>query len=66
MGYRIKEVREELGMTQEELEKKSGVSRVTISGLENGTTRNTTTGTLLKLATALDTTIDRIFYADGV
>lgn len=66
MGYRIKEVREKLGMTQEELEKKSGVSRVTISGLENGTTRNTTTGTLLKLATALDTTIDRIFYADGV
>ena len=66
MGYRIKEVREKLGMTQEELEKKSGVSRVTISGLENGTTRNTTTGTLLKLATALDTTIDRIFYVDGV
>lgn len=66
MGYRIKEVREQLGMTQEELEKKSGVSRVTISGLENGTTRNTTTGTLLKLATALETTVDRIFYADGV
>lgn len=66
MGYRIKEVREQLGMTQEDLEKKSGVSRVTISGLENGTTRNTTTGTLLKLATALGTTIDRIFYADSV
>lgn len=66
MGYRIKEVREERGMTQEELEKKSGVSRVTISGLENGTTRNTTTGTLLKIANALDTTIDRIFYAESV
>lgn len=66
MGYRIKEVREQLGMTQEELEKKSGVSRGTISGLENGTMRNTTTGTLLKLASALETTVDRIFYADIV
>lgn len=66
MRYRIKEVREQLGMTQEELEKKSGVSRGTISGLENGTMRNTTTGTLLKLASALDTTVDRIFYADSV
>ena len=66
MGYRIKEEREALGMTQEELERKSGVSRVTISGLENGTTRNTTTGTLLKLAAALNTTIDRIFFADDV
>lgn len=66
MAYKVKELRKKRGMTQEELEQKSGVSRVTISGLENGTERNTTTETLLKLASALDTTIDQIFYVDNV
>ncbi len=61
MGYRIKEVREEKRMTQEELAIKSGVSRGTISALENGTARNTTSKTLLALATALETTVDQIF-----
>jgi transcriptional regulator with XRE-family HTH domain len=66
MGYRIKERREELGMTQEELEEKSGVSRAIISGLENDAKRNTTTLTLVKIANALDTTVDHIFFADDV
>lgn len=66
MGYKIKEMREAKGMTQEELEAKSGVSRVTISGLENGTERNTTSKTLVKIARALDCTIEQIFFADGV
>lgn len=66
MAYKVKELRKKRGMTQEELEQKSGVSRVTISSLENGTERNTTTETLLKLATALDTTIDQIFYVESV
>ena len=66
MGYKIKEFREQMHMTQEELSQKSGVSRVTISGLENGTTRAASTKTLLKLAAALETTIDRIFFADTV
>ena len=35
MGYKIKDIRESLGMTQEELAEKSGVSRTIISGLEN-------------------------------
>lgn len=61
MGYRIKEVREALSMTQEELAEKSGVSRGTISALENGTTRTTTTKTLVLIASALNTTVDRIF-----
>lgn len=62
MGYRIREVREEKNMTQEELSRQSGVSRVTISALENGTTRSTSTKTLLKLAKALGTTVDAIFF----
>lgn len=61
MGYKIKDIRESLGMTQEQLAEKSGVSRTIISGLENGTARATTTKTLLKIASALDTTVDQIF-----
>ena len=66
MGYKIKEKRKEKNMTQEELSAKSGVSRATISGLENGTVRATSSKTLLKLARALDTTVDQIFFQDGV
>lgn len=66
MGYKIKELRETMKMTQEELAEKSGVSRGTISALENGIDRTTTSKTLVKLAQALDTTVDRIFFTKGV
>lgn len=61
MGYRVKELRESMGLSQEELARISGVSRTIISGLENGTTRATTTKTLIKLAEALGCTVDCIF-----
>ena len=66
MGYKIKELREAMKMTQEELAEKSGVSRGTISALENGIDRTTTSKTLVKLAQALDTPVDRIFFTKGV
>jgi putative transcriptional regulator len=66
MGYKIKEFREALGMTQEELALKSGVSRGTISALEDGSERNTTTKTLLNIANALGTTVDRLFFTQTV
>lgn len=66
MGYKIKELREAMKMTQEELAEKSGVSRGTISALENGIDRTTTSKTLVKLAQALDTTVDCIFFTKGV
>lgn len=66
MGYRIKEIREKRGMTQEELAEKSGVSRTTISALENGTERATMTKTLINLAKALGVTVDAIFFAESV
>ena len=50
MGYKIKEIREEIGMTQAELSIKSGVSRTIINGLETGRTTTTTTDTLKKIA----------------
>ena len=66
MGYRIRELREAMKMTQEELVDKSGVSRGTISAVENGSMRNTTSKTLLKLAQALNTSVDRIFFTETV
>lgn len=65
MGYKIKEVRESLNMTQEELAAKSGISRGTISALENGDPI-TTSKTLVSLAKAMGVSVDRIFYADDV
>ena len=61
MGYRIKELRELLHMTQEELSSKSGVCRSTISALENDTARATTTKTLVNIAKALGSTVDQLF-----
>ena len=48
--FKIKEAREKAGMSQDELSKKSGVSRTIISGLETGTINVTTTRTLKKIA----------------
>ena len=62
MGYRIKERREELRMSQEELSEKSGVNRATISAIETGKAEQVLTGTLVALAKALETTVDNIFY----
>ena len=62
MGYKIKECREELKMSQEELAQKSGVSRTIISGLETGSIEVTTTGTLLKIAKALNRKVSDIFF----
>lgn len=64
MGYMIRQARQERNMSQEELAAKSGVSRATISALENGTERYVLTGTLIKLANALNTTIDKLFSID--
>ena len=62
MGYKIREVREEHGMSQVELAEKSGVSRATISALENGTLRSTMTSTLEKIAHALGVSMNDIFF----
>ena len=53
-------------MSQSELAEKSGVSRGIIWALETDANAVTTTKTLLKIANALDTTVDKIFFAvDG-
>ena len=64
MGYKIRECREEIGISQEELAKRARISRTTLSGLESGTIKTTTTSTLLKIAEALDRKVTDIFFSD--
>ena len=66
MGYKIREVREKLKMTQDELSQKSGISRGTISALENGTERATTTKTLANIAKALGVPVEALFFTESV
>ena len=61
MPYKVKEIRLARGFSQEELSRVSGVSRQTISDLENGKVVNTTTATLTKLAEALQRSVGDIF-----
>lgn len=62
--YSIKEYREKAGLTQEELACKSGVSRTTISALEQGREKIVKSSTLVSLAKALNTTVEKIFLSD--
>ena len=64
MGYKIKEIREQQGISQSELAEKAKVSRTIISGLESGSIKVTTTGTLLKIADALNKKVSDIFFND--
>ncbi len=60
MKFNLKSIRQERKLTQEELSNRSGVGRVTISRLETGELKETTAGTLTKLAHALDVSIDKL------
>ncbi len=60
----LKEAREEARMSQEELSKKSGVSRTIISELENQKTEVITNITLEKLAIALGKKVTDIFFTE--
>lgn len=66
MGYRVREIREQKKMSQEELEQKSGISRQTISAIENNRAGDVKVGTLRALANALETTIDSLFFENAV
>lgn len=61
MRFKIKQLRKESRMSQEELAEKSGVSRATISGLETKVNPITTTETLQKLASALNVEVSEFF-----
>ena len=58
----LKETRERQGLSQEELSRKSTVSRTIISELENGKTDVITNITLEKIANALEKKVATIFF----
>jgi len=58
---RLKVIREGRKMTQDSLAAKSGVSRVTISMIENGNLSDVKVSTLQKLALALDVPVASFF-----
>lgn len=60
MKNRIEEIRNEKGIRQEELAKKLGVSRQTISSLENGR-YNPSILLAYKIAKLFDMTIEEVF-----
>ncbi len=64
MKNRLKEIREKKGLSQEQLAEISGISRTTISDLENEKKQVTTNITLEKLANALGKKITSIFFID--
>lgn len=66
MKVKIRQYRELNNMTQEDLAKKSGISRVTLSGLENGTIDVTTNVTMEKIAKALNVKVSELFFNDDV
>lgn len=66
MGLKIREIRKEKRMSQDELASKSGVSRTIISRLETGEQDNATMKTLAKLATTLDVQVQDLFFDELV
>lgn len=66
MGSKLKEFRKVKRISQEELANLSGVSRQTISAIENDGAGTATTKTLMKIAAALETTVGELFFGNTV
>lgn len=60
MANNVKKIREKRGMTQEQLSERAGVSRITISQLENGA-NDVRLGTLKRIAEALECSVTDFF-----
>lgn len=60
MILKVKQLRDEMGLSQEELAEKAQISRTTLSKIESGENVSVMSETLLALAKALDTTVDGI------
>ncbi len=60
MKLNLREIRENKGMTQNELAQKSGVGRITINRIENNRQLDIKTGTIVKLANALEVSINEL------
>lgn len=65
MGGKLKDYRSAKKISQEELASLSGVSRQTISAIENNGAESATTKTLAKIAQALGTTVSELFLEES-
>lgn len=63
-GLKLKFKRIEKNLTQAQLREKAKVSSNTIVALEKGNLSNVRVGTLKKIADALDTTMEELFFMD--
>lgn len=61
MQYKIKEYRLSKNITQTELAEKVGCSRQYLNELENKDIRNVSSRLLLRIANALDVSVEKIF-----
>lgn len=64
MENKVKYYREKAKLTQEELAVKSGVSRTTISALENESLEVTTNATMSKIAKILNVKVSKLFFLE--
>ena len=58
---RVKEIRNEMKLSQEELANKSGLSRYLISKIENGDDVNITKNTMISISNALNKKVTEVF-----
>lgn len=65
LGDRIRQLREESGLTQGQLASASAVSQGYLSQLENGEVKNPSAAVLLRLAEAIRVDADELFEAAG-
>lgn len=66
MVNRIAELRKEKHMTQEDLARKSNVSRTTIWALEKNAKKTVTSNTLIAIADALGVEVGDVFFTQKV
>ena len=64
MKNKLREKRKERGLTQLQLAEKAGVARTIITQVETGSRDVITSGTMLKLANALETSVASIFFVE--
>lgn len=62
VGAKVRELREAKGWTQEQLAEKCGLTRVTISLIETGKTKEIMSGTVKAIASALEVPVDVLFF----
>lgn len=65
LGSRIKNIRKQMKITQQQLAKRAGVSQATVSDYENDVTKNHRADELMRIAAALETTPEYLLEGIG-